>query len=258
VSDSGTEAKVYVIQGSHACRTGTLMVEHKGIPHRTVRLLTGLHPLSLRLRGLTQPGRPSRRVDGRRPWALAGADRLGTVPVLRMNGRTVQTNREIARFLDQVRPDPPLFPPDSKLRREVEAAEKWGDEGLQMTARRLVLAATAHPRDALFDRAARGRLGPLLSRNDLLRFVGARMLGRMALGASGQAEVEMLASVPAMLDRVDGWIEEGILNGGDLNAADFMIVTSLALLTYRRDLRPEVEGRPAGRLVDRVLPQPSR
>ncbi|MGH3371486.1 MAG: hypothetical protein ACRDPR_15960, partial [Nocardioidaceae bacterium] len=128
---------------------------------------------------------------------------------------------------------------------------------LQMTARRLVLAGAAHPREALFDRAARGRLGPLLTRIDLLRLVGANTFGRVAFGANSGTEAELLASVPPMLDRVDDWIEAGVLNGEQLNAADFMIVTSLALLTYRRDLRGEVERRPAGRLVDRVLPQPA-
>jgi hypothetical protein len=45
------EAKLYVILGSHACRTGMLMLEHKGIEYKRVQLPTGLHPLALRLRG---------------------------------------------------------------------------------------------------------------------------------------------------------------------------------------------------------------
>jgi glutathione S-transferase len=258
VSNNGAEAKVYVILGSHACRTGTLMVEHKRIPYRTVTLPSGLHPLILRVRGLSENRGTVRRVDDRRPRALARADRLGTVPLLRMNGRSVQTNREIARFLDRVHPDPPLLPAEPGRRHEVEAAELWGDEVFQMATRRIVLTAALHGPNALFDRGGDGRLGPLLWRNDLIRLIGARMLGRMAFRASERAEAELLASVPSMLDRVDGWIEAGVLNGDHLNAADFMVVTSLALLTYRRDLRPEVEGRPSGRLVDRVLPQPSR
>ena len=60
-----------------------------------------------------------------------------------------------------------------------------------------------------------------------------------------------------MLDRVDGWIGAGVLNGEDLNAADFIIAPSLALLSYRRDLRAQVEARPAAELVERVLPAPS-
>ena len=36
-----------------------------------------------------------------------------------------------------------------------------------------------------------------------------------------------------------------------------MIAPSLALLTYVQDLRPEIERRPAIRLVDRILPEPA-
>jgi hypothetical protein len=46
------------------------------------------------------------------------------------------------------------------------------------------------------------------------------------------------------------------LNGERLYAADFMIVPSLALLHYRRDLRPELEARVSMQLLDRVLPEP--
>jgi hypothetical protein len=60
-----------------------------------------------------------------------------------------------------------------------------------------------------------------------------------------------------MLDRIDAWIAEDVLNGEELNAADYMIVTSLALLMYRTDLEPQIASRPAGQLVDRVLPEPA-
>jgi hypothetical protein len=56
-----------------------------------------------------------------------------------------------------------------------------------------------------------------------------------------------------MLDRIDAWIEDGTLNGERPNVADFMIAPCLALLTYRPDTRPEIERRPAGRLVSRLL-----
>ena len=57
-------------------------------------------------------------------------------------------------------------------------------------------------------------------------------------------------------DAIDAWIEAGVLNGEHLYAADFMIVTSLALLCYRPDLGPELADRSAIRLIDRVLPEP--
>lgn len=71
-----------------------------------------------------------------------------------------------------------------------------------------------------------------------------------------EVERELLDALPAMLDRIDAWIESGVLNGEQLIAADYMIVTSLALLMYRNDLAPQNASRPAGALADRVLPEP--
>jgi hypothetical protein len=59
-----------------------------------------------------------------------------------------------------------------------------------------------------------------------------------------------------MLDRIDAWIADGVLDAPQLNAADLIIAPSLALIAYRRDLRPQIEARPAGALLRRVLPEP--
>ena len=251
------EAKLYVILGSHACRTGMLMLEHKHIEYEQVELPTGLHPFVLRLRGFAGNPAPFRRLDDRPHRMLRSADRMGTVPALLIDGQRVKTNREIARFLEELRPDPPLFPAEPERRRAVEEAEGWGDEVFQMTARRLGLAALLHGRDGLINRGGDGRLGPLLWRQPTVRWAGARFVGLFVFRADAQAETELLEALPGMLDRIDGWIETGVLNGDELYAADFMIAPSLALLTYRADLRPEIEQRPAIRLVDRVLPEPA-
>ncbi len=60
-----------------------------------------------------------------------------------------------------------------------------------------------------------------------------------------------------MLDRIDSWIREGVLNGPQLNAADLMVAPSLALILYRPDVKSMFEGRPALELVDRLLPEPA-
>ena len=59
------QPKLYVILGSHACRTGMLMMDHKGIAYRRVNLPTGLHPLLVRLRGFPGNPAPVRDLDGR-------------------------------------------------------------------------------------------------------------------------------------------------------------------------------------------------
>ena len=251
------EAKLYVILGSHACRTGMLLLEHKGIEYRTVVLPTGLHPIALRVLGFAGNLEPFREVDGRTPRQLGMLDRLGTVPALRIDGRRIKTNREIARFLDELQPDPPLFPADEAHRQAVEEAERWGDDVFQMAARRLTLTAGLPGRAGLFEDGADGRLGPLLWKRTPVRRVGVRRVAR-AFEVDAETEPRLLADLPGMLDRIDGWIEAGVLNGEHLYAADYVIAPSLALVHYARDLRPQIESRPAMRLVDRVLPEPAR
>jgi glutathione S-transferase len=252
-------ARLYVILGSHACRTGMLLLEHKGIDYTPVVLPTGMHPFALRAVGFSGNRERVRTLDasGLRTPILASADRMGTVPALAIDGQRVKTNRGIARFLDEHQPDPPLFPVDPELRARVEEAERWGDEELQMVARRLALAAVMHGPDALAARADDGRLGPLLFHNTTVRRAAVEFMRRFVFAANADAERDLRASLPGMLDRIDAWIADGVLNGEQLNAADCLIAPSLALLSYVVDLRPELSGRPLMGLVDRLLPEPA-
>jgi hypothetical protein len=110
-------------------------------------------------------------------------------------------------------------------------------------------------RDGIVNRGEDGRLGPLISRHETTRFAVAHFVARFAFAANARSEDDLLATLPGMLDRIDAWIEAQVLTDEHLNAADFMIVTSLALLCYRPDIRAELERRPAIGLLDRVLPE---
>lgn len=231
-------ARLYVIRGSHACRAGMLMLDHKGFEYETVNLLTGWHAAAVRLRGF--PGQ--------------------TVPALQANGTKVQTNPKLARWLDEQRPDPPLFPADPEKRRAVEEAERFADEQLQMDARRTTFAANLG--QGLINDGQDGPLGPLLTRNVTHRRMIAWTAGRFRFNVNEETARELMDRFPKDLDRIDGYIEAGVLNGEELNAADFQTAPSLALMTYRADLKSEIESRPAGRLVERVFatspPSPAR
>jgi glutathione S-transferase len=252
------EAILYAIPGSHACKTGELMLAHKGIPYRRVDFIPGMHSMRVRMKGFPGKGE-ERRLGGAEPTAgLALGDRLGTVPAIRIGDEHLQVNRKIARRLDELQPDPPLFPADPELRAEVEEAERWGDDPFQMVARRLTLAGGIHGPDFMYRRAGTGPLGPLLFHNDTVRRIGTRGMSRFLFRVDPESEGRMLAELPAMLDRIDAWIAAGVLNGETLNAADYMILTSLAMLWYREDLGPEIESRPLGELVARALPVPAR
>ena len=247
---------LYVILGSHACRAGSLMLEHKGIAYRRVVLPTGAHPMLVRVLGFPGHRKPIRSVDGATHRSLALLDRLGTVPALRYGSERVQTNLALAEHLERVQPDPPLFPADPELRSAVEEAQAWGDEAFQMAARRIVLAGSRHGIDALRDRANDGRLGPLLAKSERSRAINNEIAARMIFRANAQSEAELLAELPGMLERIDGWIAAGVLDGPELNVADLMIAPSLALIAYRLDLREQIEARRAWAWLERVLPEP--
>ena len=232
-----------------------LMLDHKKLEYRTIELPTGMHPLLLRALGFAGNREPIRQVDGRAPADLALLDRLGTVPALRTADRRIQTNHDIARFLEREYPEPALFPEDESKRYAVEEAERWGDEELQMAARRLALATACHGLDAMHHRAGDGRLGPLLARSGAVRAVASRAAGR-SFRAGTRNEAALVAAIPPMLDRVDAWIAEGVLASPELNVADYMVAPSLALLSYRPDLATQIAARPAGAMLDRLLPEP--
>src|SRR5256885_13765628 len=81
------KAKLYVILGAHPSRTAILMLQHKGIEYETVEIPPGLQPFAMRLLGFKADPGFSRQVDDRRPPMLRAADRLGTVPALRLGER---------------------------------------------------------------------------------------------------------------------------------------------------------------------------
>jgi glutathione S-transferase len=248
--------RLYVIPGSHACRSAMLMLAHKQVPYRRVDFVTLLHPLLARLHGFNAGGQ-RRSAGGRHTFGLRFGDRLGTVPGLAADGDRISTNHRIARFLEERHPEPALFPADPEQRAAVEEAERWANETLQMEARRILVAAVVRDPEAFSRSSGDGRLGYLLYRRALARrLIVPRILGGVFV-ASPRADHELMAELPEMLDRIDAWIAEGVLGGPEPNVADFMVAPSLALILYRPDVTPVFEGRPSLELVDRLLPEPA-
>ena len=248
--------RLYVIPGSHACRAAMLMLDHKGLEYRRVDFVTMLHPLLARLHGFDAGGQ-TRAAGTDRSFGIRLGDTLGTVPALAAGRERIATNHGIARFLDERHPNPPLLPSDPEERAAVEEAEAWANETLQMATRRLTLAAAARDPAGFARLSADGRMGYLLYPQERLRRLIIPRIGRGVFAAGRRAEADLLAELPTLLDRVDGWIEEGVLGGETPNVADLMVAPCLALVLYRPDVEPLFEGRPALGLVDRLLPEPA-
>lgn len=66
---------------------------------------------------------------------------------------------------------------------------------------------------------------------------------------------DTLASVGPALDRIDAWIEEGVLGGPRPNAADFQIGASVALLPCFEDIAAAIAERPAAGLARGLFPR---
>jgi len=225
------EAKLFVIPGSHPSMTVRLMLERKGIPYKRVDLIPVVSKGVVRAAGF--PGK--------------------TVPALKIEGRKLQGSQEIARALDEMHPDPPLFPSDAAARAKVEEAEAWGDEVLQPVARRASWWALKRNRAPMATYSEGARLGIPVG---LAVKTGQPIVALSAKfnGSTDEAVRADLAALPANLDKIDAWIAEGVLGAEPPNAADLQIGTSLRLLMSFEDLRPAIQARPAGAMALRVVP----
>jgi glutathione S-transferase len=233
--DPRPNVKLYVLTASHPSIAAELMLRRKGLEYRRTEL-----PLILSrviLRAMRFPRK--------------------TVPAMRLDGRHVQGSRAISRALEELRPDPPLFPRELGARESVEDAERWGEQ-LQDAARRIEVWALSRDRSGV-------EVQLRASNVPIPVWLGARLAGpslwrlRAITGATDATVRRDLAELPAMLDRVDRWIEDGVIGQREPNAADFQIASSVRLLMTMEDLRPAIERRPAGGLARRLVPEyPSR
>jgi glutathione S-transferase len=221
--------KLYGTPPSPPSHSARLMLEHKGLDHKMVWLLPGLWPALLRTRGFHG----------------------GTVPAMKIDGRRLQSSRAISRALEELQPEPPLFPADPTRRLEVEEAERWGDEVLQDVPRRIVRWLAVH-RPETKVMLARDVGIPLPRLAAWVNTPSARHLANKVDADDRIAEA--IAQVPEVLDRVDQLIASGVIGGEERNAADFQITTSVRALLNVQDLRPATDGRPASDLAMALIP----
>ena len=206
------------------------MLESKGLDYKPIWLLPGLHPALLRTRGF----------------------RGGTVPAIKIDGRKVQESLAISRALDELEPQPPLFPADPEKRLEVEEAERWGDEVLQDVPRRIVRWMSVHRPETRVMIAR--EIGVPLPR--FAAWINAPTARRMANKVDSDEEIEnAIAQVPEVLDHVDDLLAKGVIGDDPPNAADFQIATSVRALLTVRDLDAVTHGRPAADHAMKLVPE---
>jgi glutathione S-transferase len=234
VRDAGTlapvPARLYALPASHPSAAIERAIELKGLEYRRIDLIPVLHkPLQqARFGGATVPG------------------------VVFEDGAKVLGSRAIVRELERRVAEPPLLPADPDVRREVEAAEQWGDEVLQPLARRVIWAALRRRPDAMQSFTVRARL-PLPA---VVQRLSGPAVARMEIAIHGAQDSAVRADLMHLdehLERVERWLDAGALGGERPNAADLQVGSGLALLGTLDDLRERLD-RPAGKLAGRWFP----
>jgi glutathione S-transferase len=213
---------LYVVHGSHPCAAVERALDLKGLDFRRIELPPPLHA-------------PIQRV------------RFGarTVPAMRRDGgERVSGSRAILRRLDEIAPEPALWPSDGEARALVERAEEWGDEVYQPIARRLLWGAMRRHPEALVSYSDGSKIP--LPKPALRAAAAAIVRAEIALNRASDGAVRAdLRNLPRHLDRIDRWLAEGVIGGAPPNAADLQIATTTRLLVTIGDVAPFFAGRPA-------------
>jgi glutathione S-transferase len=227
-----TPVKLYGIPSSNAVLTVQLALERKGAEYRRVDLVPAQHRIGMLLR----------RFGGM------------TVPGIVIDGRRVHGSMEIMHALDELRTGPALYPADPVRRREVEEAVSWGEATYQPAIRYMLPYALLRRPGALRSLLEDSRMvvpRAIAARTGLPNVWVASRYNR-----SNEANVRRrLAELPGMLDRIDTWLASGLLDADDPCAADFMIAPTTRAFMWFEDLRPAIEGRPAGQHALAVVPR---
>jgi glutathione S-transferase len=219
------ELVLHVLPPSHPCMTATEALRLKGLEHERVELVPGAHVEQMQ--------------------AIYGKDNH-TVPGLLVDGEPVHGSRAILARLEQLAPDPVLYPSE-----DVREAERWGDEELQDLGRRLPWGALHFRPEAMGTFGGAGPLdGP--GTDFAIRFVRSTWKYH---GISAARLQEDLAGLSAKLAHVEELAAAGIIGGEQPNAADLQIGATLRVLLALGDLRPLLSAGACERIAMRNFPE---
>lgn len=226
------DARLYVIPGSHPSMAARLMLERKGIAYKRTDLMPVISKGALRAFGFA----------------------ANTVPALKIDGERIQGTGDIARGLDRIQPEPALVPSDPERLTAIEEAERFGDIDLQGAVRRISWNALGRDRSTLRSYSEGAKLG--IPIGIAVKTAAPIVAAAAHFNDAGDENVRAdLGALPGMLQRIDDWIAAGVLGGDEPTVADYQVATGTRLAMTFEDLRPAIEGRPAGELATRIVPE---
>jgi glutathione S-transferase len=184
-------------------------------------------------------------------WVVLKAFRFPdvTVPAAKIDGERVQGTRASSSAASRSRR---CFLAMRSEDGVVEEAERFGDEELQQRVREIFLWSARKDRSGLvgYLEGAKIRMPHRVAARIAGPFIA---LDAWSRGATDENVRRAIAAFPSMVQRIDDWIQEGVLGDEPPNVADLQIAPSLWLAMSLDDLRPAIEARPAGRLATQIV-----
>ena len=218
---------LHLLPPSHPCMTVEAALHRKGLEYEKVSLTPGPHVEEMA------------RVYG---------EGNTTVPGLLVGDEPVHGSRAILDRLEQIEPDPPLYP--EPIADAVREAERWGDEELQDLGRRLPWGALHFRPEAMGTFGGGAALDPAGT-----DFAMTYVRGTWKYhGITAERLAADLAGLPGKIDHVDALAADGVLGGEDPNAADLQIGATLRVMLTVGDVRKLIEGRPGEQIARRWFP----
>jgi len=168
---------------------------------------------------------------------------IGKVPVLEIDGTFIADSTEIARYLDERFPDPPLWPTDPRERAQCHLLEDWADESLYFYEMAMRLQWPSNSarwaREAL---RADGRLAqavaPLLVPRVIAKRTNAQGIGR-------KPHELVLRELERHLDSLDTLLGDGDwLASAALTIADIAVAAQLTAIAGAQEGQAALDGHP--------------
>ena len=203
-----------------------MALQAKGLSFREVEVTPGIGQISLF------------RLSGQRQ-----------VPVLVDGDEVVSDSSAICRYLEALRPEPPLIPSDPQQRAQMQLIEDWADTTLAAAVRAALLQAAADDaqlRDVLLPDDVPSPVRQVMSG---LPGGWLSSLGEL-LGQEQRAS--MLSSLCAVADGLD---LNGCLVGDAISLADIAVGAQLSLLRFPASAGSSLAGRGVPGISDHPRPQ---
>ncbi len=215
---------LHALPPSHPCMTVAAALQLKGLEFDRVDLPAGPHVEQMQ------------EIYG---------EGHSTVPGLMIDDEPVHGSRAILARLEEIEPEPVLYPSE-----EVREAERWGDEVFQDLGRRLPWGAL-HFRPELLATIFGGSQLDGPGTDYAIRMIRA---GWKYHNITAARLHDDLAELPAKLDHIEELVGSGVIGGEQPNAADLQIGATVTVLMPLADLGGLLAGSAAEQVGRRNFP----